>query len=494
MVCQQKKLFVHIATRLFLIVSISLIFGNLVTIGLVCKGNQSEGKIAVFYGSDIDKQLSEKLVGETDREADYYNITTINANSSFSFNNNSVVAIWWINELSLPVDLNFIGDINDWKTDERGLFVLNRYFNETPLQDLNHLGIKTYAPIVYPLNGSYQKHEINLVEENFSFLNLTEKSFEFQGSSAWVKVDSRVELLAKITVPESEPILVGLTSGIWLKDNRVVVGSFSLTLDGQNLDSRFKLHDTNINTPENILDLLSQVAELSLGTLEDNGGLIQLGGIEELVMVGLVGVSITLAFLASIKIGVISKIREVFMSIFMGVIFFFAHITYSPQKRRLNEDDLLSNELRTQILEYLEQKGGQGAHLREIQRELGCGISSLLWHLQALDDFNLVTHEKIGKYHIFYLMGEKSIQTSEIALALKSNVAKELCRVLIRNKKPLSLSRISQEIDVHHSSVQHHIKKLSDLGIIVILQEKKRSSYAIASKRASWLKVMLEVA
>jgi predicted transcriptional regulator len=91
-------------------------------------------------------------------------------------------------------------------------------------------------------------------------------------------------------------------------------------------------------------------------------------------------------------------------------------------------------------------------------------------------------------------MGEKSIQTSEIALALKSNVAKELCRLLIRNKKPLSLTKISQEIDVHHSSVQHHIKKLSDLGIIVVLQEKKRSSYAIASKRASWLKDMLEVA
>ena len=81
-----------------------------------------------------------------------------------------------------------------------------------------------------------------------------------------------------------------------------------------------------------------------------------------------------------------------------------------------------------------------------------------------------------------------------MALALKIYVAKGLCRLLIKQKKPVSLSKISQEIEVHHSSVQHHVKKLSELGVIIILKEKKRSQYIISPKQIIWLKSHLEVA
>ena len=73
-------------------------------------------------------------------------------------------------------------------------------------------------------------------------------------------------------------------------------------------------------------------------------------------------------------------------------------------------------------------------------------------------------------------------------------MAKELCKVLLQNKKPLSLSKISGKINVHHSSVQHHIKRLSDLGIIVIIKEKKRSTYIINPSRLESLEKVLEVA
>ncbi|MHA2108578.1 MAG: HTH domain-containing protein, partial [Candidatus Hodarchaeales archaeon] len=200
-----------------------------------------------------------------------------------------------------------------------------------------------------------------------------------------------------------------------------------------------------------------------------------------------------ISLIGLIKFGILARLRDLFLGASLGLFFFIAHIAYSPQKRRINEDDLLDNEMRMQIVEYLEEKGEQGAHLREIQRTLGCGISSLLWHLQALDDFNIVTHHKIGKYHIFYLTGSESLQISEIALALKSDVAKELCKVLLQNKSPLSLSKISSEINVHHSSIQHHVKRLSDLGIIMIIKEKKRSSYIINPNRVESLDKVLEV-
>lgn len=461
--------------------------------GVIGNEESEKGKIAVFFGSDTDKKLSQEMVGVTGRAADYYNITTIQTDPSFIFENESVVSIWWINEFPLSIDLTFISDLNEWKQMGRGLFVLNRYFSETPLQDLAHLGITAYSPIVYPFNGSYVEHELNLAEEQLSLLNLSTTSFNFKGSTAWVEVNNQTQMLAEIIPPEEEPVLGVMKSGIWAVDTHVIVGSFSIDMASDVKKLKFKSLGMDLDSPENMIELLGQFARLTLGTLPSETNVSpQLGGMEQIAAIGFVLITGLISIFLLIKLGVVSKIREIVVGVFMSVFLFIAHITYSPQRRRISETELLENQLRSEIVDYLEVKGEQGAHLREIQREVGCGISSLLWHLQALDDFHLITHEKIGKYHIFYLVGLKSVDISEIALALKSDVAKELCRVLIRKRKPLSLSKISQEIDVHHSSVQHHIKRLTELGIIISLQEKKRSRYVIGPKRLSWIKSHLE--
>lgn len=479
----------------FLIGGILLISINLSIMGVIGVVESEKGKIAVFYGSIADKNLSQDLVGGTGRIADYYNISRIQSDPTFTFENESVVAIWWINELPIHIDLTFIGDLTDWKQRGRGLFVVNRYFNETPLQELAQLGITAYAPVVYPLNDSYVEQELNLVEEHVLSLNLTKTIFDFKGSTAWVDVSNQTQMLAEVTPPEVEPILGDLKSGIWLMDKRVIVCSFSVKTDVELEKSGFMLHGMELTSSDDVTELLGQFAQMTLGDLSSGSDVnLQFASIDQLAAIGFVALAGLLTVFIILKLGIISRIREIVVGVFMSMILFIAHIAYSPQRRRINEAELLENKLRIQIVDYLELKGEQGAHLREIQREVGCGISSLLWHLQALDDFNVVSHEKIGKYHIFYLIGVKSVQITEIALALKSDVAKELCRVLIRKRKPLSLSNISQEIDVHHSSAQHHIKKLVELGIIITLKEKKRLKYIVGPKRLLWLKSHLEAA
>ncbi|MHA1206991.1 MAG: hypothetical protein ACTSSO_05430, partial [Candidatus Hodarchaeales archaeon] len=275
---------------------------------------------------------------------------------------------------------------------------------------------------------------------------------------------------------------------------RVIVGSFSLILPEIHETASFKLSGVISLSDIGISDILGDIALLTMDSVPNPVGAFQIPELGQIVSTGVIVTIAIMAFIGLLKFGIISKLREFLVSLFVGSFLFFAHIAYSPQKRRISEDNLLDNEMRMQIVDFLEEKGEQGAHLREIQRIIGCGISSLLWHLQALDDFNLVTHHKIGKYHIFYLTGTESLQTSEIALALKSDVAKELCRVLLRKVKPLSLSKISAEINVHHSSIQHHIKRLSDLGVIMIIKEKKRSSYMINPNKVESLSKIMEIA
>ncbi|MFX1516478.1 MAG: hypothetical protein ACFFC6_09215 [Promethearchaeota archaeon] len=492
---QKRRHFRRIILGLFLITGTVVIHIILPMMGSMKNGEPKEGTIAVFFGSNIDKKLSEDVIEETGRSARYYNISKIQENSLFQFENESIATIWWISELPVPIDLSFVGGFNEWRDAGKGLFVLNRYFNATPLQVLNQLGINAYAPIVYPLNGSFAEQKLNIVETKDPILTTDITTFEINCSTAWVEVDNQTQMLVEIEKPENEPLLNDLTSGIWIADNRVIVGTLSIELSLAVTESPFNLQEINQITSEDILELLGQLLQFTIRSLpSDNGLQIQFGDVNQVVAIGFVLFASLLSLLVLIKAGVVSKIREIVVGVFLSLFMIIAHIAYSPQRRRINESELLENELRGQIIDFLEEKGEQGAHLREIQREVGCGVSSLLWHLQALDDFNLITHEKIGKYHIFYLVGAKSTQISEIALALQSDVAKELCRVLIRKRKPLSLSKISQEIDVHHSSIQHHIKRLGELGIIITVKEKKRSKYIIGPQRLSWLKNHLELA
>ncbi|UCE12358.1 MAG: HTH domain-containing protein [Candidatus Heimdallarchaeota archaeon] len=484
-----------IIAKVILILGLILINIGISVIGGMGAIQSEKGTLTVFYGSQKDKILSQMMAESTGREVTYYNISKIQGNQSFIFENSSVSTIWWINELSLPLDLSFLGDIDKWIQMDRGLFVLNRYFNETPLQDLAHLGITTYAPIVYPINGSFEEQELSLVEEQLPRLNLNRTLFGFTGSTAWIGVDNRSTMIAEIEPPKNHPVLNDLKSGIWAVDDSVIVCSFSVRIDSSEESSRFVLQGINLPTLGDMVGLLTQLAQLTITNLPLGGASnLQLTSMDQFVAMGFFAIASLISIFTLMKIGAFSKIREILMGVFTGLVLFFAHVAYSPQRRRISESELLDNQLRGQIIDYLELKGEQGAHLREIQREIQCGISSLLWHLQTLDDFNFVTHEKIGKYHIFYLTGLKSIQTSELALALKSDVAKELCRMLISRGKPLPLSKISQEINVHHSSIQHHIKKLSELGIIIPIKEKKRSMYIIGPKQLSWLKNHLEVA
>ncbi|MHA2174514.1 MAG: hypothetical protein ACXAB2_06460 [Candidatus Hodarchaeales archaeon] len=485
--------------RLLLIVTIFIIFTSFYSsfsnVSAINLNDEVQGvnKVAIFYGSEHDYRLCQDMIIDIEISTEFYNISSVLLNSSFIFDNESFEAIWWVNELPLPIDLSFVGDIHSWISSGKGLFVLSKYFENTPLVELDQLGIESYWPEIYPLSGSSTNQQIQLNNDTLASLELEQFLYDFDGSSSWVQLKDEVKFIAEIPQPEELPYLNDFTSGLWLAHDKVIVGSFTIDFENTLQDMLFSLLEIQEPTNTDLIAILGEIAVLTTEFISSPGGIFEFSGVEQLATVALVSLASIISIIGLMKFGILSRLREIITSLLIGGFMAIAHIAYSPQKRRISEDDLLDNEMRMQIVDYLQEKGEQGAHLREIQRIIGCGISSLLWHLQALDDFNLVTHHKIGKYHIFYLTGVESLKTTEIALALKSDVAKDLCRVLMKKMKPISLSRISSEIEVHHSSVQHHIKKLSDIGVIVVLKEKKRSSYIINPNRVESLTKLLKV-
>jgi len=197
--------------------------------------------VAIFYGSENDYRLCQDMIVDIEISTEFYNISSVLLNSSFIFDNDSFKAIWWVNELPLPIDLSFVGDIHNWITSGKGLFVFSKYFDHTPLIELNQLGIESYWPEIYPLSGSSTTQQIEIRNDTFTVLQLDQFNYEFNGSSSWVQLNREVKVIAEVSHPEKLPYLSDFTSGLWLAHDRVIVGSFTILIDNilQNMEYSF---------------------------------------------------------------------------------------------------------------------------------------------------------------------------------------------------------------------------------------------------------------
>jgi predicted transcriptional regulator len=177
------------------------------------------------------------------------------------------------------------------------------------------------------------------------------------------------------------------------------------------------------------------------------------------------------------------KSKEILFALFALIIGLVAHITYGPAKRRLSRADLLENDTRSKILNFIEDHPN-GTHLREIQRSIGCGVSTLLWHLKTLEDFGLIDSSKAGRYTVFFPIKEK-VTTSEMELVslLRATQAKKIWEVLAKNKKPIDLATIANKTNCHVETARYHVKKFEEIEAVLAIRDSKKILYVIPQKK-----------
>ncbi len=133
--------------------------------------------------------------------------------------------------------------------------------------------------------------------------------------------------------------------------------------------------------------------------------------------------------------------------------------------RRVDETQLLDNPYRQKILTILAEK--RIMHLRELKRELKCGMSVLLWHLELLEEFGYVASIKHGKYLAYYLTRYPPDQNFvKLYFSLLHPTSRRI--ILLLNRFPgLTVSEVKIYLrDVHSKTLKYHIKKLHEQGIL----------------------------
>ena len=142
-------------------------------------------------------------------------------------------------------------------------------------------------------------------------------------------------------------------------------------------------------------------------------------------------------------------------------------------------DESNSNTIR--VLQYIEQN--PASHLRQIKRELNMSMGTTQYHLNLLEKQGKVSSERHNLHRYYFPIGLFEQNQRDILKILNQETAREILLIILERKNPTQTD-IADTIGLSSASVNWHIKRLIELGLILENKDGKfkRYSFGIDTK------------
>lgn len=142
-------------------------------------------------------------------------------------------------------------------------------------------------------------------------------------------------------------------------------------------------------------------------------------------------------------------------------------------------DESNSNTIR--VLQYIEQN--PASHLRQIKRELNMSMGTTQYHLNLLEKQGKVSSERHNLHRYYFPIGLFEQNQRDILKILNQETAREILLIILEKKNPTQTD-IADTIGLSSASVNWHIKRLIELGLILENKDGKfkRYSFGIDTK------------
>ncbi len=153
-----------------------------------------------------------------------------------------------------------------------------------------------------------------------------------------------------------------------------------------------------------------------------------------------------------------------FLLLIFGIVIFFKATLYSNKFNRLNVFQVKDNLIRRNIIEILQISGYE--HFNGLQKKLKIGVSILLWHLEVLEDFEIIETIKFGQYRVVFL-SDNPPDTNEVFLFcnIRSKIAISIIKLFL-NKNSWSIETLSTILYSSTDLIKYHCTKLEKLDIL----------------------------
>ncbi|NVM55879.1 MAG: hypothetical protein HWN66_19420 [Candidatus Helarchaeota archaeon] len=149
---------------------------------------------------------------------------------------------------------------------------------------------------------------------------------------------------------------------------------------------------------------------------------------------------------------------------------------YFIRGRQLFRDDILTNDRRKNIYEYILKY--PGAHEREIRKTFQLGAFIARHHLNLLVKFNFLRKRSYQNKAIFFPSDFE--ETQEEKTILLRNVLNKTIYECIKEHEQLRIAELKDQLQIPYSTAQAHLIRLLDGGLIKKIM-KDNMIYYVAS-------------
>ena len=136
-------------------------------------------------------------------------------------------------------------------------------------------------------------------------------------------------------------------------------------------------------------------------------------------------------------------------------------------------DEPNSNTIR--VLQHIQEN--PGCHLRQIKRELDMSMGTIQYHLNLLDKQGKVSTERQNLHKYYFPIGLFEQNERDVLKILNQETAREILMIILE-KKPTHTD-IANIIKISGASVNWHIKRLVELGLVLEQKDGKFKKYTL---------------
>ena len=142
---------------------------------------------------------------------------------------------------------------------------------------------------------------------------------------------------------------------------------------------------------------------------------------------------------------------------------------------------------RTRIFRFI--RAHPGCHLREIKRELNLAMGVIQYHLYGLEREQEIISRRRGLRKRFYTTNAFGDRQLEILDTLSQETERDILLFLIQNPDA-SQKELSDYVRISPASINWHMRRLSDIGLVETKHEGVNVQYLIRDDRAEILALL----
>ena len=160
-----------------------------------------------------------------------------------------------------------------------------------------------------------------------------------------------------------------------------------------------------------------------------------------------------------------SKIKNPWLIYILGpIITIITIIVYSTRYKNITVFEAKENPTRKKLISILEEL--EFDHFNSLQKRLNCGVSVLKWHLNVLENFDIISFDKIGQYNVIYLKRVlPSLKKISLYYSIQSSQAYKIIK-LFSIKTTWKIKDIQFFLNFKVKTIKKYIIRLEELQIV----------------------------